>query len=464
VTIALWPAFETTLEETTYRIDSRPVHLAIAGALTAIVLLVALVVVARRKSGAVVNPILLSLATVPTALIAFVSILRSMPYFRLFGGKDDHAASTVFRDAIHIDAAAAAIGIGTIVSATLILALRTGNQLRLLLLALPCAALGTALVPAAMHARSIIDVGSMPFYGVTGQKQMHVGRARDVPVTLMRPPWGHWLWGRETGPQPIDEATQAKWTHVEHVHVHAISAGPIPFVAEARRGPVSMTTKLSVQAVPEIASPLLSLRVGDRFVYRVRARSSDGALLYFITLSGGETIHEVTVEVTGTRIREGFRTFVIAVRRDDTMREVEVVAISGETRVYDAEKGVVGAPIVAFGGEASGPDPVPCTFALLDAANALCQRGGSAADVPAQPTRKPRSARNDVGRPPVAFAGAAPMTFERSTSSTGGGIAMVLVAVITIGLVILPDGSSSSAYTLVSTQRGAEGAPEALPN
>jgi hypothetical protein len=68
-----------------------------------------------------------------------------------------------------------------------------------------------------------------------------------------------------------------------------------------------------------------------------------------------------------------------------------------------------------------------------------------------------------VARPPVAFAGAAPATFEMHRSSTVGGIATVFVAMVTVGLVILPDGSSSTSYTLVSTQRGAEGAPEAQP-
>jgi hypothetical protein len=473
VTFAILPAFETTLDQTTYSIDSRPVHLAVLGASVAVVLLVAVVIVARRRSGALVSPLLLGLATVPAALIAFVYILRDMPYFSLFGGTDSHAASTIFRTAVHIEAAAAAIGIGAVVSVTLILALRTDNQLRLLHLAGPCLLVSAALVGAAVHARSIIDVGSMPFYAAKGQKQMHVGRDRDVAVTLMHPPWRHWLFGSDDGPQPIDEVTLGRWTHVDHVHVHATAAGPILFTAEARRGPVTLTTKLAAQAVPEIASPLFSLRVGDRSVYRVRARSSDGALLYFITLSGNESIHEMTVEVSGTRIRDGFRTFVITVHRDDTVREVEVVAIAGETRVYDAEKGTVGEPIVAFDAETSGPDPVPCTFALLNASNALCQRGGRPADVPAAqpPGLNPgahragsRSKKDPVARPPVAFAGAAPMTFQRNTSSTGGGIATVFVAIITIGLVILPDGSSSSSYTLVSTQRGPEGAPEALPN
>ncbi|HSO33514.1 MAG TPA: hypothetical protein VLT33_13365, partial [Labilithrix sp.] len=393
--------------------------------------------------------------------------------FRLFGGTDPRAASTLFREAIHVDAAAAGLGLGVLVASVLILALRDGHQLRLLPLALPCAVLGTSLVSAALHAQTIMAVGTLPFYGMTGQTQMHVGRERDVPVTLMRPSYRHWFWGTESGPQPADEATRSAWTHVERVHVRALSAGSLPFTAEARRGPVTLSTKLAAQAVPEIASPLFSLRVGDRSVYRVRARSSQGALLFFITIAGSESIHEVTVEVVGTRIRDGFRTFVVAVTREGRLEEVEVVAISGETRVYDAEKGTIGTPIVAFAGESSGPDPVPCTFALLDAGHALCQRGGRAADVPAAASMthgddgsRARASRGSdrLGRPPVAFAGAAPLTFERNTSSTGGGFATAFVAILTIGLVILPDGSTSSSYTLVGTQRGAEGAPEALPN
>src|SRR4051812_43400517 len=76
VTFAILPAFETTLDQTTYRIDPRPVHLAMLGASILVVLLVALVSMARRRSGALVSPVLLALATVPAALIAFVYILK----------------------------------------------------------------------------------------------------------------------------------------------------------------------------------------------------------------------------------------------------------------------------------------------------------------------------------------------------------------------------------------------------
>jgi hypothetical protein len=300
--------------------------------------------------------------------------------------------------------------------------------------------LGVVATSAVRHADALSRVGSMPFYEVEGQSQMHAGRSRDVPVHLMRPP-GYRFWGGlEDGPRPVNDDVRARWRGDVRVHVHPTKAGRFDFVAEARSGPVTLASTLHVDAVSETASPLMSLRVGDRFAYRVRAKSSDGAVLYFITVKGGEATHEVTVDVLGTRDRDAFRTFVIEVTQYDRQREVEVVAINGETRFYDAERGTIGAPVVAFTtNERSQPDPVPCSFALLDAGAALCQRGH------------------------YAFAGAAPLTFQRSSSHTGRGIATAIVAIATIGLVILPDGSSSSSYTLVSTHRGAEGAAEAPP-
>lgn len=467
VLTAIPPAFEATIEDTTYRIDPRPVHLAMLGAVIALGLFAALVITARHKRGAVVHPLLVAIVSVPAALLSFVYVVRRMPYFKLFGGTDPRAASTLFRDAIHLDAAATGIGVGVLLSSVLLLALRDAHQLRLLPLALPCAVLGAGLITAAVHAESLMEAGSLPFYAIDGSNQMHVGHERDVPVALMRPPYAHWLWGSDSGPQRIDDSTLARWSRVERVHVRGTAAGPLPFTAEARRGPVTVTTRLHATALPEVASPLFSLRVGDRSVYRVRARSSQGALLFFITIGGAnERTHEVTIEVVGTRERDGFRTFVVQVTREDQITQVEVVAVSGETRLFNAEKGTFGTPIVAFAGEQTGPDPVPCTFALLDAGTALCQRGGRGADVAAEPSMLHGSrerGKDPIGRPPVAFAGAAPLTFTRSTSQSGGGFASAFVAIITIGLVILPDGSTSSSYTLIGTQRGIEGAPEALP-
>ena len=88
MTTTIFPVFEATLEDTTYRIEPRPVHLAMIGAVIALGLFVALVVTARRKPGAVVNPLLIAVVSVPAALLSFVYVVRRMPYFRLFGGTD----------------------------------------------------------------------------------------------------------------------------------------------------------------------------------------------------------------------------------------------------------------------------------------------------------------------------------------------------------------------------------------
>jgi hypothetical protein len=340
--------------------------------------------------------------------------------------------------------------------------------------------LGIAAVHGAQHADTVCAARSMPFYEIQGQRDVHVGRDRDVSVQLMRPP-GWRLFGSEHGPQPVDGKAMG-WSSANHVHVHsARDVGEIPFVAEATHGPVTLTTNLHVRAVPELASPLFSLRVGDRFVYRVSARSSGGALLYFISLSGYETLDELTIEVMGTRERNAFRTFVLEIRRADSAADVEVVALNGETRFYDAEHETVGEQIVSFDFEDSRvhPDPVACTFNLMEAVHALCQRGGRDADVPAAlraagdagfRSRRARDwaqedekRREKVAAPPVAFEGAAPAAFAHHTSSTVGGIATAFVALVTVGLVILPDGSTSSSYTLVESHRGPVGAAEALP-
>jgi hypothetical protein len=459
--------FDKTIGETTYHIDPRPVHLALLCAGLSLGLLTVLVIMARRRPGAIVSPLVPTLSLAFGGITMFVYATRHLVFLH----QDEHGAATVFHDAVLIDAASASVGVGTAVAAILVIALRTENQLRLLHWALPCAFFGMATTPAVKHADSIVEVGQMPHYQTRGEPVMQVGRDRDMPVQLMREPRVRFWSGLEPGPQPV-KGSEIGWVGVEKVHLHSVrSAGSVRFTAEARRGPVTASTKMQVRAVPEIASPLLSLRVGDRFEYRVRAKSSDGAFLFFFTLHGSASTHDLVIEVVGTRERDGLRTFVIRATNlgssGEDEREVEVVALDGETRLYDAERGTVGAPVVAFTGPESGPDPVACSFALLDAPSAVCQRGGRDADVaaPKAPSKKGEMAEGgeSIARAPVAFAGAAPATFTRNKSgSTGRAVATAFVAIITLGIVIPPDGSSSTSYTLVATHRGPVGAPEAV--
>lgn len=435
------PATEAMLEETTYRID--PVHGQLAvGAIGALaVLFVAFLLDARRRPGALAHPAALACVAPHVGLVAFVVVMRDMPYFQLFGSDGPWNAATMFRGAAHLYGATAAVAAAIFVATLLVLALRRGSRLPLLRTALPTLVLaGLAAARFSVAAGALVTVGQVPFYVTTGDPVMHVGRERDVPVVLSRPPSPYWFFGRENGPQPVDAERAAAWSAVTAVRVRAAGKGRVAFDAVAHRGPVTATSHLSARAAAERSSPLLSLRVGDKLHYRVQARSSDGTALYFITLAGSESVHEVTIEVAGTRDRDGLRTFVLAIRHAERTDEVEVVALDGETRVFYPAQHKVGPPVVAFaeGADASAADPVPCSFALLDAAQALCQR--------------------------VRFAAAAPVTFARDTTGSGSTIATAFVAIVTIGLVILPDGSSTASYTLVSTERGAEGAAEALPD
>lgn len=465
------PTFTAVVDDNTYAIDSAPVVVALAVAALALASLAALVVAAWRRPGALAAPIVPALAMPLFGGVAFLVIVP--PH---------HAAKTrlaadAFRDALVLDAAVVGVGVGVVLAAILVVAIRDAGHVRLLPLALLSVVLGGASYRAYAHARSVERVGVLPHFVVTGLAEMHAGREYDVPVELRVFERRWWIFrgiGDETA-VPLEASWRASWHPDAHVHVAARAPGDVSFVARAHKGPVSMSTRLSVRARRELASPLLSLRVGDRFTYKVHVRSSEGALLYFFSIGGGTSpADDRVVEVTGTRERAGFRTFVIETRRgaagagDGDRREIEVVALDGETRAFDAERMKIGEQVVAFTGERNGADPVTCAFTLLGATSAVCQRGGRDADVPAPPLpaatlRKAALAKVGVARPPVAFAGAAPLVFAEHTSDGASTFASVLVAVVTIGLVIPPDGSRETVHTLVATRRGPEGAPEALP-
>ena len=474
-----FPTSEVTLDETTYRVDAAGTRIALALVLVALGFFVAFMVDARKRPGALANPIGLACVGLPIAVATALFTLSGMPYLSFFQNVDPRGASTLFHRIIEIDAGCAAVGVGVLVASLAVLMFRQGGRVQILRFFVPAVLASLYPITQERAAREIVAVGSLPFYIVEGQKQMHVGLERDIHVELARPPGEVRLLGfslsKESEPQPVDAMVRGAWMPVDHMHVAAHAKGPVSFTAEAKHGPVTLTTRMSVEALVERASPLLSLRVGDKLHYRVRAKSSDGTALYFIRIKGSEDVHEVLVEVIGTHERDGFRTFVISVATDGSRREFEVVAVDGETRLFEPTAGRLGAPIVSFSadGEEAMTDPIPCHFALLDGATAMCQRGGKSADVPApMPTKGEQSAidkrgglegGNKVARPPIAFAAAGPATFDSSSSANGvGSFTTAFVAVMTIGLVILPDGSSSSSYTLVSTERGPAGAPEAL--
>ena len=472
MTIPSWSSFFTFADHgTTYRVDPTPTMIALSVAGAAVVLFVALVVVAWRRPGAFVVPIVPALLGVVAGSATFVAL--------------DHFAtvkhpsivpqtSVVFAQAVRMNHAAFAIGVGTAIGAVFVLALRTRGHAQLLPLVLPLLLAGVGLVRARHHATSIRDVGFLPYFDLPDGGVMHAGRDHDVPVRLM----SHFsqksllLIFSQTVIEPSPFAADAypTWNATRSVHVTAPAPGPVPLVARGSRGPVTFTTQLEGKAVPEIASPFFSLRVGNELRYRVRVATFEGRALFFVPLGGGGHEGELVLSVTGTREHAMVRTFVVEVRRGDERHEVEVVALDGEMRAFDAARERIGEPILGAIPELAIRRFEPCTFSIVRTGLAECQRGGNAADVPAAPidaqtrARLARRGRDaDVQALPDAFALAAPATFTRRKQDTPGTLITAFVTLMTAGIVIPPNGSETASYTLVATRPGPAGSPEAPP-
>lgn len=463
--------FSFTDHTTTYRVDPTPTTIALSVAAAVVVLFVALVVVAWRRPGAFVVPIVPALLGVIAGSGTFVTLdtFAKVKYPSVV----PHTG-VIFAQVIRLNHAAFAIGVGAAVGAVFVVAFRTKGHLALLPLAIPLLVAGIGLGKAGQYARTVNDIGYLPFFELAEGGVMHAGRDHEVPVRLM----SHFsrrsflLFFSQTviepSAYPTDSDEYAKWNATRSVHVAAPAPGPVPIVARGRWGPVSFTTALEGKAVPEVASPFFSLRVGNEFHYRVRRAKFEGRALFFVPLGGGEREDELVISVTGTRERPMFRTFLIEVRHADELRGFEVVAFDGEMRAYDAEHETLGAPMLTVIPDLAIRRHEPCTFSLVGAGLAECQRGGNPADVAAAPVDAKAGARwrgarrGDVRVPPEAFALAAPATFTRSKQDTGGTIVTAFVALMTAGIVIPPNASETASYTLVSTRPGPAGAPEAL--
>lgn len=385
--------FQGHISDTTYTLDAHAVLWALGGAAIVAVLFVALLVVASRTKGAIVSPAVPAIAAPIAGGLAFLSLV---PWEKR---PSSASAIHVFRQAIVLDGVALGVAVGVAASTILVLALRDGGHGKPLRLALPLLAIGLVVGWSSLeHVRSIRDVGVLPSYAVDGPTEMHAGRAYDVPVKLVGAGNRWWFFGwHQSANVPLDDASRARWNAESKVHVEAKAPGDTFFTARAHRGPITLETRLKIRARAESPSSLLTLRVGDTFRYRVTVRGSEGLVFYFITVGTSKHVSHVQVRVAEARVRDGFRTFALTVDGDDEHREVEVVAVDGETRLYDVERHAIGAPL----------------------------------------------------------------SFEHHSSNTAGSIASAIVTIATIGLVIPPSGSTSMSYTLVDTKRGPEGAPEA---
>lgn len=453
------PEISVSVGDHTYAISSAPTRGVFAATLVVLALVVATGVLRRPAA------MVLAGAMIAAAFFGFGTALVMFPFE---GGHQ--SVTTVFHDALVVHMLGSSIGAAGFVSA-LILGIGTGVPRRVMALGAAgmLCALGLVFVSAS-RGGELRAVGELPFFTIADRDDLHVGHERDAKVQLSREPRTRLVlfWStKEEGPQPLEEADAALWSPPARVHVRAEAEGSFPVVVEARRGVVRLQSKVYFRGRAEIASPLLPLRVGNRWVYRVVTTEDSGHLLYFKTIGGGESVERLEIEVTGVEERDGFRSFTIETRGSGHGNTSHVVAVGGKTVFIDHME-ALGEPVIDTKVDI-GTEPVPCSVALLRL-DGTCQLGGADQDTyPERPKEyaldpRKRAARkkkeSEIARLPARFALAGPSSFERSEHSTAGALGTGFLALLTIGLVILPNGSHTS-YALVETHRGPDGAPEA---
>jgi hypothetical protein len=444
-----------TVDGTVYAIDAGPTSIARAGSV-GLALLVVTVVALGHQASRGARPLV---ALVPGILAAFFAAVVCVP-----PPASERSAALLFHDVLVLDAVATAFAAGAAFTAlpSLLLA-RPGRVGVALALVTVAGSIGLGTV-ARRHARSLVPIDDLPYYTAKGRDDLHVGREREVEVELTHlAPATRFLWivTKAAGPGPLEPEERALWTGPASLRVRAEAEGRFPVTATASRGPVRLTTTLWFRGRPEKASPLLPLRVGNRWAYRAVTTFDTGHLGYVKPIGGGSTEGRFEMEVVGADERDGFRTFTIAMRGNGHDETKRVIALEGRTLLADADDAEK-APAI------EGTDSTSCAFPLLGV-RGTCQEGGAAEDElppPPPPPKKPPPRRRgakpepDLQRVPIRFALAGPVGFQTSDRTAAGQIGKGLLALVTLGLVILPSGSSTS-YALVETHRGPADAPAA---
>jgi hypothetical protein len=304
-----------------------------------------------------------------------------------------------------------------------------------------------------------VAVRYLPFFAVEGLPDTHIGREWDMPVDF-RAMSGKDRFASSGGSvtYAVDPDERALWGAPPTVHVRAEHQGRFAFPAQARRGPVRLTSTLHFRGRRELANPLLPLRVGNRWLYRVVTKGDWGGFAYVVPLGGERSEDRLELKITGVDERSGLRTFTLAaLGGDGSIRESKVVAMDGETLTVE-DDGTVGPPAISGTEEA-------CTLGLLgrpggitdDEVSGTCQAGGADADM--LPSTLPDPKHPGAKPVPLRFALAGPASL-RIGPSLGAEAGKWVLGIMTGGAVIVPV-RSTTVYTLVETQRGPEGAPEA---
>src|SRR5205807_129913 len=101
---------------------------------------------------------------------------------------------------------------------------------------------------------------------------------------------------------------------------------------------------LWLEAWRELGSPVLPLRVGNRWVYAQAWQGPSGAAVYSAAADRSERFE---LEVVGTRDFDGLHAFILAVGPPGEASRYDVAAVGGELRVVEAD-GTLGRSVISL--------------------------------------------------------------------------------------------------------------------
>lgn len=415
--------FRVEVLETSYELESRTATWCGVAATVSLALLVALLV---RLRGAKSSPHP-AFGLGPGALLAaFFGLVLALS--GPGGCTSAHAAKVVFKDVIRLEQGIGYAGIVVAVTILFVLIFAAiGDDPRSLVRGWPIAlpgflTSGAAAAFALRHAAALGDVGELPHVRDHLETDAHVDHVVEIP----------WV-----------DPEASRWRLDRHVRVTDVGGRVVPVHAYHRTLGIAVTEQVKVRGHVEESDARFPLRVGARWRFAKWTESQRSASHYFLFWgdrgSHWWSVSQDTAEiwVDGTRDRGPLRTFDVVLRDGDSVSRVEVVAMDGDTWLWD--HGKKNQRFVTHTQSELAPGIVPCELHGLG--HFYCQvkaaEPGKISIVPTLPSRKGVKTTPTPPRPwtDMHAPAAGPVGWARDHGSSSG-VQSAIVAVLTLGMVL----------------------------
>lgn len=415
--------FRVEVQETSYELESRTAASCGVSATLSLGILVALLV---RLRGAKSSPHPAVGVAPGTLLAAFLGLVLAVS--GPGGCTSAHASKVVFKDVIRLEQGIgyAAIAIAVTILFVLVFA-AIGDDPRSLVRGWPLALAGfvTSAGAAAFslrHASALGDVGELPHLTDHLETDAHVDHVVEVP-------WA--------------DKAPASWRLDHHLRVSDVGGRVVPVHAYHRKLGISVAEQVKVRGHAEESDAHFPLRVGARWRFAKWTESQRSGDRYFLFWGGRDSrwwaMSEDTAEiwVEGTHDRGPMRTFDVALRDGDVVSRVEVVAMDGDTWIWD--HGKKNHRFVTLTSSELAPGIVPCELRGLG--HFYCQtKAAEPGKISLAPPPATRKGVKTTPAPPSPWAdmrapAPGPIGWVRDYGSSGG-VQSAIVAVLTLGMVL----------------------------